>query len=56
MKRKKMMVNNSTNMEKKPNNYLSHQIIEHKKEHAIGLMKSFPGLGQSQIIWQGKPG
>jgi hypothetical protein len=40
-----VIVNNTTNINK-PSNHLSHQIIEHKKDHDIWRWKS--RLGQSQ--------
>jgi len=45
------MVNNSTN--NKPNNHLSPQTIEHKKDNVIWLWKSRSWLGTVAKIWQG---
>jgi len=48
-----MMVNNSTNINKKKSNYLATRIIEHKNDHDIYADETLvPVLGQTHK-WQG---
>jgi len=46
------MVNNSTNINK-TSNYLSPELIEHKKDHVIWHWKSRSMLGTGTKKWQG---